>query len=155
MKRMKKLKITVILISFLLLVALLAPSLAAQQRRLRAARIQNALQALGARQLVAGLQLTQAQRDSIRSVLQGYKKDIQDTRKVLLEARLALLKNDPTGPNQYGAAQARMMMLRQQIVEQIKQGLTQEQLTLLQQRQQKQADRVEQTLERMTRNAAK
>jgi hypothetical protein len=142
------------LVSSLLLLALLSPSLDAQQKRVRAATIQNALHVLGARQLVAGLQLTQAQRDSIRSALQGYKEDIQETRKVLLEARLALLKNDPAGPNQYGAAQARMMTLRQQIEEQIKQNLTQDQLTILQQRQQKQADRIEQTLERMTKNAA-
>jgi Spy/CpxP family protein refolding chaperone len=151
---MRKWKIMMILVSSVLLLALLVPSVGAQQGRLRNTRIQNALQALGARQLVAGLQLTQAQRDSIRSILQGYKNKILETRKVLLEARLALLKNDLDGPNQFGAAQARIMTLRQEILEKIKGDLTPEQMTILQQRQQRQADRIEKTLERMAKNGA-
>jgi Spy/CpxP family protein refolding chaperone len=151
---MKKWKITMILISPLLLVALLVPSVGAQQRRRQAMGIQNALQTLGARELVAGLQLTQAQRDGIRSILQEYRKEIQETRKVLLEARLALLKNNLDGPNQFGAAQAKIMALRQEIAEQIKQGLTPEQLTTLQQKQQRQADRIQKMLDRMAQNGA-
>jgi hypothetical protein len=151
---MKKWNIALILTITLLLPALPVPSVGAQQRRLQATRIQNTLQTLGVRQLVAGLRLTQAQRDGIRSILQGKRTEILETRKILLEARLALLKNDLDGPNQFGAAQARMMALKQDILAQIKAGLTQEQLTILQQRQQRQADRIEKMLERMAKNSA-
>ena len=151
---MRRWKIPMILIGSLLLVALSVPSVSAQQNGLQATRIQNALQALGVRQLVAGLRLTQAQRDDIRAILQGHRNEILETRKILLEARLALLKNDPDASNRFGDAQARMMTLRQEILAQIKAGLAPEQQAMIQRKQQRQAYRIERILERMAENAA-
>jgi Spy/CpxP family protein refolding chaperone len=149
---MRNWKVTMILVSSLLLVLMLATPVAAQQRKMQTAGPQNILEALRVRQLVAGLQLTQAEREGIKSIIQEHRKEFLQTRKLLLEARYALLKNDTAGPNKFGAAQARIEELRQDILDQIKQGLTPEQLSILEKRQQRQADQIEKMLERLSKN---
>jgi Spy/CpxP family protein refolding chaperone len=151
-QHMRNWKVTIILVSSLLLVLMLATTGAAQQRKQQAAGPQNILEALRVRQFVAGLQLTQAQREGMKSIIQGHRKEFLQTRKLLLEARYALLKNDTAGPDKFGVAQARIEELRQDILAQIKQGLTPEQLSILEKRQQRQADQIEKMLERLSKN---
>jgi Spy/CpxP family protein refolding chaperone len=149
---MRNWKVTMILVSSMLLVLMLATTVAAQQKKPQAAGPQNIMQALGVRQIVAGLQLTEAQREGIKSLIQEHRKEFLQTRKLLLEARYALLKNDTAGPNKFGVAQARIEELRQVILEQVKKSLTPEQLSILETRQQKQADRIAKMLERLGKN---
>jgi Spy/CpxP family protein refolding chaperone len=148
---MGKRKATMILVSSLLLVLTLTTTVAAQQRKQPpAGGLANILQNLGIREFVQGLQLTEAQRESIKSIIQGHKKQILETRKELLQARLALLKDDFDGPNKFGVAQARIASLRQDVMTQIaKTVLTPEQASILQTRQQKQIDRLRTLLERL------
>ncbi len=149
---MRKWKISMVLVGSLLLVAVLATTAAAQQRTQRAAGIQGILQEFGIRQFVAGLQLTQAQREDIKSILQGHKTEIIEARKELLHARLALLQKDLSAPNKFGSAQANIMALGRDILAQIEKVLTPDQLAALEKRQQAQIARIEARLKRLGGN---
>jgi len=128
----------------------LAGAAGAQQGRGPRAGIRaNVGQMIGAQQILRGLQLTETQRQEIRALVQARKADILNARKALLQTRLALLKEDPNGSSEFGAAQAKIMALRQDVLNQIKTKLTPDQLDILQKRQQRRADALEQRLNRL------
>ncbi len=134
----------------LVLVLALAGAAGAQQGRGPRAGIRaNIGQLVGVPQIFRGLQLTETQRQEIRALVQARKADILNARKALLQARLALLKEDPNGSGEFGAAQAKMMALRQDLLNQIKTKLTADQLDILQKRQQRRADALEERLKRL------
>jgi Spy/CpxP family protein refolding chaperone len=108
---------------------------------------------IGVQELIRGLRLTEAQREAIRGILQSHKREILDTREALLSARLALVKEEPKGPSDFGAAQARVAELRQRILSEIKPNLTAEQLAGVQSRQERQAARLERMLARLQKRA--
>ncbi len=98
---------------------------------------------------VRGLQLTDTQRQDIKAILTARQPDILAAREALLQARIKLANEDPTGAQDFGAAQARVAGLRQDILNQIKTKLTPEQLTTLQTREQNRAARLQQALDRL------
>ena len=146
---MRKPKITMVACVALLLAFTLATAAVAQQgNRARPGFRAGIAQMIGTGQFIRGLQLTEIQKEEIRAMLQAHKTEILEAREALLRARLALVNEEPNGPAQFGAAQTRMMTLRQEILAQIKTKLTPEQLTMVQKRQQRQTERLQKILNR-------
>lgn len=147
---MRKFKIPVISGAALLLAFSLVTMAAAQQRnRARMALRAGIAQMISAGEFLKGLQLTAAQKEEIKAILQAHKAEVLDARKAVLRARLALLNQESNGLSDLAAAQARMMALRQAIFDQIKTKLTPDQLDKLQKRQKNQAGRLENMLKRL------
>jgi Spy/CpxP family protein refolding chaperone len=152
---MKTWNIRVIAISSLCIILVMAIAAGAQQgKQVRATNAAGVAQNLGIQEFLRGLRLTETQREAIKTILQSHRADILDTREALLQARLALVKEDPKGPGYFGAAQTRLMDLRLRIFNEIKTKLTADQLAVLQERQERQADRLERMLERLRERAA-
>ncbi len=108
---------------------------------------------IGIRGYIQALRLTQAQRDQIRAIMQDYKAQIIQSREALLQARMALLKEDPKGAVDFGSLQTKLMEMRLQILSQIKSKLTSDQLAILQERQQKRIDALQKRLDRLQNQA--
>jgi Spy/CpxP family protein refolding chaperone len=152
---MKTWNIRIIAISLLLFILAMAVAAGAQQgKQVRAANTAGIAQNLGIQEFLRGLRLTETQREAIKIMVQSHRAEILDTREALLQARLALVKEDPKGPGDFGAAQARLMDLRLRIFNEIKTKLTADQLAVLQERQERQADRLERILQRLRARGA-
>ena len=147
---MKTWNIRIIAAGSLLVILAIAMAAGAQQgKQARAANTAGIAQNLGIQEFLRGLRLTETQREAINTMIQSHRAEILDTREALLHARLALAKEDPKGPGDFGAAQARLMDLRLRIFNEIKTKLTADQLAVLQERQERQAERLERMLERL------
>jgi Spy/CpxP family protein refolding chaperone len=132
------------------LILVLSLTVNAQQRMRAGAGIRNGIAAeIGIQEYIQNLRLTQEQRDQIKAIIQAHRSDLLDYRKSLIRARLALLKESPNAPADFGAAQARLMEIRQQVLNQIKAKLTSDQLAVLQERLQKRIDALQQRLDRL------
>ena len=147
---MKTWNIRIIAASSLFFILAMAVTAGAQQgKQVRAANTAGIAQNMGIQEYLRGLRLTETQREAIKTMIQSHRAEILDTREALLHARLALAKEDPKGPGDFGAAQARLMDLRLRIFNEIKTKLTADQLAVLQERQERQAERLERMLERL------
>jgi len=104
---------------------------------------------IGLRDFVKGLQLSEAQKEDIRTAIKARRTEILAARQELLQARLALVNEDPNGPADFGKAQSRVMELRQAIWNQVKTKLTAEQLTAVQNRRQERASAFKRAQERL------
>jgi Spy/CpxP family protein refolding chaperone len=143
---MKNRKIAVI--AALFLVVALAGAAAAQPRRGARAGMRDTLaDRIGVREYIQGLQLSDAQREDIKAILKAHRTDILNAREALVEARIALLREEPNGPADIGAAQSRLMQLRQTIWSEIKPKLTGDQLTAVQNRLQRRVDALKRALQ--------
>jgi Spy/CpxP family protein refolding chaperone len=144
---MKILRPGAVAVSFMLVLALSAD---AQQGRRPGIGMRNEIaREIGIQEYIQNLRLTNAQRDQIKIIVQARRAAILENRQAMMRARLALLKDSSNGPADFGSAQARLMEMRQQILNQIKAQLTSDQLTVLQKRQQKRVDALQQRLDRM------
>jgi hypothetical protein len=147
---MKNPKFTMILAGSLILALALATAAGAQQRRLGSAGLQDdAAGGFGIRQFVNNLQLSETQRADIRAILKAHQPEILAARIDLLKARIGLLNKDPKAPGDFGAANARIAELKLTIGSQIEAKLTAEQLSILKNRQQRQADLLSRRLQRL------
>jgi Spy/CpxP family protein refolding chaperone len=144
---MKSWKITIT--GLMILVLALASIAWAQQESGGRGQFRDSNPGMEVRGLLEGLRLTEAQREEIKAILKAHQAEILDARKALLRARIAVVKEEPNGPGDFGAAQTRLMELRQAILEQIKTKLTGAQLVALQQRQQRRVALLERRLERL------
>jgi Spy/CpxP family protein refolding chaperone len=152
---MKTWNIRIITTGSLLFILAMAVAAGAQQgQQVRAANTAGIAQNLGIQEFLRGLRLTETQREAIKAIVQSHRSEILDTREALLQARLALVKEYAKGPGDFGAAQARLMHLRLLIFNEIKTKLTADQLAVLQERQERQADRLERILERLRERGA-
>ena len=142
---MKKLKIGMPAVGAALLALVLTATAGAQQRN----NARMGFQIFEARQALRGLRLSETQRAEIRTILETRRPEILEARKALLKARLAIVKEQPGGPEEFGKAQAGAVALRRDILNQIKMKLSPDQLEILQKRQQRQAERIERVLERL------
>lgn len=147
---MRTWNIRIIATSSLLFVLAMAIAAGAQQgKQVRATNRDGIAQNLGVQEFLRGLRLTETQREAIKAILQSYKGKLIDTREDLLLARLALVKKDPNGPSHFGNAQKQAMALRVLIFSEIETQLTPDQRAILQERQERQAERLERMLERL------
>jgi Spy/CpxP family protein refolding chaperone len=145
---MRNWKFTGILAGSMLLILVLAATVGAQQRNRAQFRGEFAGK-FSVRQFVRNLQISSAQREEIRAILQAHKPEIVAARENLLRARIALLNNDANASNDFGAARAQIMELRQAIANQIEPIFTADQLATLQNRRQKQLDLLNRRLQRL------
>jgi hypothetical protein len=147
---MKTWNIRIIAAGSLLIILAIAMAAGAQQgKQARAANTAGIAQNLGIQEFLRGLRLTETQREAIKIMLQSHRAEILDTREALLQARLSLVKESPNGSVDFGAAQTRLMDLRLRIFNEIKTKLTADQLAVLKERQERQAERLERMLERL------
>jgi hypothetical protein len=154
-KRMKTWNVRIIAAGLLLFILAMAVAAGAQQgKQMRAANTAGIAQNLGIQEFLRGLRLTETQREAIKITIQSHKAEILDTREALLQARLALVTESPSGSVDFGAAQTRLMDLRLRIFNEIKTKLTAHQLAVLKERQERQAERLERMLERLRERGA-
>jgi hypothetical protein len=147
---MKNRKIAVISMAVLILVLALAGAVSAQSGRGARAGLQDTLaDTIGVREFIQGLQLSNAQKEDIKAILKAHRTDILDARQAILESRIALLSEAPNGPSDFGAAQSRVMQLRQTIWNEIKPKLTGDQLTAVQNRLKRRTDALKRALQNM------
>jgi Spy/CpxP family protein refolding chaperone len=143
---MKNRKIAVIATLFLV-VALAGAAAAQPGRGVRAGMRDTLADSIGIREFIQGLQFSDAQRETIKAILKAHRTDILNARQELLEARIALLREEPNGPADTGAAQSKLMQLRQTIWNEIKPKLTGDQLTAVQNRLQQRSDALKRALQ--------
>jgi Spy/CpxP family protein refolding chaperone len=149
-KTMRYWKFTMISAASLILVIAMATTAGAQQGVRARAQLRNRIdQMLDYQGFVRGLQLTDTQKEDIKAILKARQPDILAAREALLRARIKLASEDPTGPQDFGAAQAGIAGLSLDILKQIKTKLTPEQLTTVQNREQKRADLLQKALDRL------
>jgi len=147
---MDKRKTRIIAVVSLFLILGMSLTASAQQgKQVRAGMRDDIARTVGVMGFIRGLQLTETQRDEIKAVLQAHKAELLENRKELLRARLALVKEDPNGPGYFGSAKSRLMAIRLHILSQIRAILTVDQLAVLQERQQRQEDRIQRRLEQL------
>jgi Spy/CpxP family protein refolding chaperone len=99
--------------------------------------------------MIGGLNLTADQKDQIKTVLQGYKSQFQQTRQKLLKARLDLANGSDAAAGELATALSQAVTLRKQAFEQIKPILTPDQLSKLQSRQQLRQQRLQKQLDQL------
>jgi Spy/CpxP family protein refolding chaperone len=104
---------------------------------------------MGVRGFIQGLRITDDQRAQIKTILQAHRTDILNNRLDLLSARLEILKDDSKGTADFGAAQAKLNDMRVHILNEIKAKLTPDQLSLLQDRQQRRINALQLQLNRL------
>ena len=104
-------------------------------------------------QFVRGLGLTAEQRAEVRTIIQNSRPQILQATKDLIQARIDLALQAAGAANAFGEAQERAVSLRLNIMEQIKAKLTAEQLTRLQERQQKEIERLQRLLDRLNQRS--
>ena len=147
---MKTWNIRIIAAGSLLVILAIAMAAGAQQgKQARAANTAGIAQNLGIQEFLRGLRLTETQREAIKIMLQSHRAEILDTREALLQARLSLVKESPNGSVAFVEAQTKLMDLRLRIFNEIKTKLTADQLAVLKERQERQAERLERMLERL------
>lgn len=86
--------------------------------------------------IVRGLELTEEQRVDIREILSENKTQVEQAIRNILEARANLDADAPESAEAFGTAHTEAALLRVQVMEQIEQILTEEQLNRLQERKQ-------------------
>ena len=135
-------------IALMLIVAGLAG--ASQNMRLGAARQGVGLaRGFGMGQFVGGLNLTDLQKTRIKDILAENRVRILQTARNAVKARLDLISGVQGAAVELANAQAEVVNLKTQILEQIKSILTADQLTKLQQRQQLREQRLQKLLDRL------
>ncbi|MBN2242336.1 MAG: Spy/CpxP family protein refolding chaperone [Acidobacteria bacterium] len=97
----------------------------------------------GLEQIVRGLELTDEQRAEVQEIMTENRDQLEQARRDVIQAQGNLDADFPESASVLGAAVAEEALLRAQILKQIKQILTAEQLNLLEERQQMRKERHE------------
>lgn len=94
-------------------------------------------------EIVRGLDLTDEQKSQVREILEENREQMEQARRNIIEAQENLDADFPETAEAVGTACAEEALLRAQILKQIKQLLTAEQLNLLEERRQMRKERFE------------